>query len=460
MRFLAIFILIVGQVFGQRISSGGDHSLMVCKDGKVYAAGNNIDGQLGNGSLASDSIFQQVLGIDSIKSVQAGGWYSIALQNNGAVWVWGNNFSSQLGLGLNGPINAYVPTRMDSIGPVTQISAGAFHALYLLEDSTVWGTGNNQSGELGQIPPPYGHVRPGMVPGLNDVIKIHAGNGFSLVLRSDSTVWSFGSNGWGYLGRGSVSASASAPAQMDSLTSVIDITGGGYNSFALTSDGKVWGLGRNDYGQLSNAIPQGQLDFTAKPVMISGVDSIVAISSLGTHVLALKSDGTVWAWGANGYGHLGNGTTNKVSSPTKVIGLKGIVEVNAGVAGMAVDSAGQVYTWGYSPDGALGSDSIHQKLIATPISPVSCNPIISLSEPKMYASSIEVYPNPTNSAIYLKLQEGQNMESLELYNSTGALVKKVNHAASMLDVSDLAPGMYVLAIKIDGELVMKKVVKE
>lgn len=170
--------------------------------------------------------------------------------------------------------------------------------------------------------------------------KIEAGWAHSLAIKSDGTVWAWGSNSNCQFGNGSTT-SINAPIQINN--DITDISAGQYHSLFLKGDGTVWGCGSNLNGELGN----GTTTTSKVPVEVSNLTEIVAISNLGSHSLALKSDGTVWAWGKNNYGQLGNGTTNNSSVPTKVSNLTDVIAISSGYwSSLALKSDGTVWIWG------------------------------------------------------------------------------------------------------------------
>ena len=124
---------------------------------------------------------------------------------------------------------------------------------------------------------------------------------------------------------------------------MVAIAGGDSHSLALKSDGTVWAWGYNGCGQLGDGSTTNRLT----PVQVSGLTGVVAIAGGGSHSLALKSDGTVWAWGCNDYGQLGDGTTTNRLTPVQVSGLTGVVAIAGGGAhSLALKSDGTVWAWG------------------------------------------------------------------------------------------------------------------
>ncbi|MGB9849149.1 MAG: Ig-like domain-containing protein, partial [Moorellaceae bacterium] len=129
------------------------------------------------------------------------------------------------------------------------------------------------------------------------------------------------------------------------------IAGGDNHSLAVKSDGTVWAWGWNYYGQLGD----GTTINHTTPMRVTNLTGVVAVAAGIYHSLALKSDGTAWAWGWNGYGHLGDGTTTNRTAPVQVQGLTGVVAVAAGgYHSLALKSDGTVWAWGRNYEGQLG----------------------------------------------------------------------------------------------------------
>jgi alpha-tubulin suppressor-like RCC1 family protein len=243
------------------------------------------------------------------------------------------------------------------------VAAGANHTLALKPDGTVWAWGYNGYGQLGNNSN-TSSSSPVQVTGLSDVVAIAAGALHSLAVKADGTVLSWGYNFNGQLGNNSTTDSW-VPVQVQNLTGspVVAVAADRYNSnfysfsLALKADGTVWGWGSNLSGQLGSGAGSPQLT----PVQVVGITGVTRISVGSAHSLALKTDGaaagTVWAWGFNGGGQLGDGTVTNRATP--VSGLTGAVGLGGGLFhSMAVKQDGSVFAWGGdTASGLLGDGS-------------------------------------------------------------------------------------------------------
>jgi hypothetical protein len=195
-----------------------------------------------------------------------------------------------------------------------------------------------------------------VVEGLTGIVAVsteHSGGaGHSLALKNNGTVWAWGPNDYGQLGDGTNNASET-PVQVSGLSDVVAIATSGENfSVALKSDGTVWAWGRNDfseYGIPGGTLGDGSTDNSNVPVQVSGLTGITAIScnALSLHTLALKSDSTVWSWGINWAGQLGDGTTTDRLTPVQVSGLSDATAIAAGyIHSVAIKADSTVVIWG------------------------------------------------------------------------------------------------------------------
>jgi len=202
---------------------------------------------------------------------------------------------------------------------IPQISAGGFHSVALKIGKTVWTWGNNTYGQLGNGTNNDSNT-PVQVSDISDVVAIAGGYWHTIALKSDGTVWTWGNNTYGQLGNGTNNDS-NTPVQVSDISDVAAIAGGYWHTIALKSDGTVWAWGNNTYGQLGD----GTNTDRNTPVQVDelsdinvNVDTVIPIAGGRWHTVALKLDGTVWAWGNNFYGQLGDGSNLDSNTPVQV----------------------------------------------------------------------------------------------------------------------------------------------
>ena len=233
-------------------------------------------------------------------------------------------------------------------------AGGGAHSLAIRADGTLLAWGANAAGQLG-LGTTASEVFPMAVPGLIQVEQIAAGDAHSLALTADGRLWAWGANDQGQLGDGTVEAKAS-PVQVTGgwLAPIVAIAAGAEFSLALSSDGTLWSWGANSDGQLGDGTTQSR----SSPGLLTVPLGLVSIAAGGSHAVALDASGAVWAWGRNTDGQLGDGTTATALQP-RLVGFASpaptIVRIAAGQAhSMAVDDAGGLWTWGRDLWGQLG----------------------------------------------------------------------------------------------------------
>jgi alpha-tubulin suppressor-like RCC1 family protein len=279
------------------------------------------------------------------------------LTQTGAV-SWGSNQEGQLGTGTT--TSSALFQQVSGLGSgVVQVSAGSSHSLALTSDGSVWAWGANSAGELGNGTLTNSSV-PVKVTGLTGVIKVAAGSGHSLALRSDGTVWAWGVNTSGQLGDGTITGSGDTPVQVSGLTGITQIAAGGLFSLALRSDGTVWAWGDNSLGQLGDNSTTLRSDVPVRVAGLSMATSIAAgsVTGLATRFTPNTSAQILVAWGGNEAGQLGDGmfTSRRVVAQVTGIGAPSIAGIAAGdLYCLVLGSDGSVWGWGANDFGQLGS---------------------------------------------------------------------------------------------------------
>jgi alpha-tubulin suppressor-like RCC1 family protein len=346
---------VTGPVASAAVAAGGSHSLALRDDGTVWAWGYNFNGQLGDGTTTQRSTPVSLNALTGVSAIAVGTNHSLALRSDGTVWAWGSNFNGQLGDGTT--TQRTVPTQVSGLTGVTAIAAGVSHSLALKSDGSVWAWGYNINGQLGDGSTTQRTV-PTQVSSLSAVAGIGAGSSHSLAVKVDGSVWTWGLNSSGQLGDGTTTQ-RTAPVQVSGLAGVSAAAGGATHSLGVKTDGSVWAWGSNLYGQLGDGTTIGQ---QLTPVQAVLTPAAAGGDGGGSHSLARAGDGSVWAWGVNTTGQLGDGTTTLRRSPVQVSGLVGVAHVSAGSNhSLAVTSDGTLWAWGDNTYGKLGDGTTAQR---------------------------------------------------------------------------------------------------
>ncbi|MBI4947259.1 MAG: T9SS type A sorting domain-containing protein [Bacteroidetes bacterium] len=374
-----------GGASAQTIAAGSFYSLALCNDGTVRALGRNTYGNLGDGTVTQRLTPVQVKTgasgcvtyLCNITALAAGD-QSLALKSDGTLWAWGWNANGQLGDGTTA--TKLTPVQVSGLTGITAVSAGAYYSLARKSDGTVWAWGYNNFGQLGdntntqRLTPVQVHGS-GNVGFLTGITAVSAGmntgglgEAHSLALKSDGTVWAWGLNNRGQLGDGT-NTNRTTPVQVSGLTGITAVSAGMYYSLALKSDGTVWAWGFNWYNDLGDGTNTDRWT----PVQVHGPGNVGFLTGMKAvaagmyHALALKNDGTVWAWGNNGSGQLGQGTWTNSTTPLQVLtGASGcstylcnITSIAAGYEhSLALKNDGTLWAWGGNGNGALGDNTV------------------------------------------------------------------------------------------------------
>lgn len=314
----------------EKIVSGKSHTLILTKNGYVFAFGWNKAGQIGNGNDRNVSKPVKVKLNDKeylkdIIDIGAGDIHSIALHKNGFVLTWGGNVSGQLGDGTykNSKFPVFVKYKSGKIfDGVIKVAGGWDFSVALRKDGTIWTWGDNKYGQLGDgtiMNRNYPLPVKTNVKDLKNIIDIKAGAFHVLALSKDGTVWSWGDNEFGQLGDGTYK-NRFYPVKVKNLKNIVKISCGAFHSLAIDKDGNLYAWGKNWKGQLGD----GTYKDRNIPVLVKGengegyLKDVVEVSAGRNHTIVLTKDGTIFVFGGNSFGQLGNMILKKVNFPIKV----------------------------------------------------------------------------------------------------------------------------------------------
>lgn len=300
------------------VSAGRWHSAALDHLGRVWAWGANYYWQLG----IEDSLQEiplppgdrstpvVVAGLPKVITLSAGGAFNLALAETGEIWAWGENVYGQLGNGSS--ISRAVPQLVGGLGNIRHIAAGYFHALAADDSGQLWGWGDNSRGQLTASEKAF-YEQPQLLRSALDLKGLSAGRTHSLALGSDGAVLFWGAANY------STMLAPTAPSQWMALTvsgipPAKAVAAGGSHSVVLSEDGSVWTWGLNHVGQLGLSSP----DDSALPRQVPGLSNIVSIAAGGLSTFALSEDGALYSWGDNSHGQLGMGEAFDLVTPVAV----------------------------------------------------------------------------------------------------------------------------------------------
>ena len=254
--------------------------------------------------------------------VSAGGYHTVARKSDGTAWSWGNNRSGQLGDGSS--TDRIAPVNSGTLTNFTQVSAGEYHTLAVTADGKLYAWGFNQNGQLGDGTT-TDRAAPKQIGTATKWVAVSAGKAHSLGLQSDGSLWVWGRNFNGQLGDGTTVdrtaptriAATVANGSSTSAANWVAISAGDSHSVARLSTGRLYAWGSNAFGQAGQGTTATANAQYTEPTAI-GTATWVAIDAGGDHTLAIRSDGALFSWGANGSGQLGADAADTATAPVQV----------------------------------------------------------------------------------------------------------------------------------------------
>ena len=352
------------------MAAGNFHTCALDTNGAAYCWGMNGYGQMGNPtgvhSVTAYPTPQAVVGGLLFTSLTAGFRQSCGLTATGAAYCWGDNYSGQLGNTTNNEVaDTYNPSPLPVDGGLTftMLESGNDHVCGLVASGVLYCWGGNALGQLGTTTnnlTGLANPAPTPVPGGLTFVTFAAGANHTCGIATGGAVYCWGDNTRGQLGNataiGEGNTPQPTPALVQGLPPLVSIVAGGYHNCGLTAAGAAWCWGDNWVGNLGGGTTD---EVSPTPVAVTGGHVFTALGAGGGHTCGLTSGGTLYCWGGNLSGQLGNSinysTSNPNYTPTAVAGLTfAAVGINAAHT-CALTAAGQAWCWGFNRYGQIGT---------------------------------------------------------------------------------------------------------
>lgn len=283
--------------------------------------------------------------------IAVGKTHSVALKSDGTLWTWGSNDDYQLGNGAKD--NKAAPIQIGSDTDWMSVFAGDTHSFAIKKDGSTWSWGGSYTGHLALSGNPSSVEKPTKCDeSLSSVKAIQAGYAHSVAIKSDGTILVWGSSGRGQFGNSKEGQTGALPSQVGETAEWVTVSAGTSHNIALKKDGSLWAWGDNTNGQLGD----GSTTQRNVPTQITKGKDWAFIDAGANHNLTVKKDGTLWSWGSNMNGQLGDKSTDARSKPSKIGKDNDWVWVEAGFdTSFGMKKDGSIWSWGVNYAGHLGN---------------------------------------------------------------------------------------------------------
>ena len=308
---------IAGGTNWKQVAGGRYHTAAIKTDGTLWSWGRNTYGELGDNTIAhKSSPVQTIAGGTNWKLVASGWLHTAAIKTDGTLWTWGYNYYGTLG--DNTIANKSSPVQTIAGGTNWKLVAGGrYHTAAIKTDGTLWLWGRNNYGQLGDN---TRVSKSSPVQTIDDEgtnwKSVSGGTAHTAAIKTDGTLWLWGTNYYGTLGDETIIDKSSPIQTVAGGTNWKLVASGDYYTAAIKTDGTLWTWGRNNYGSLGD----NTIAHKSSPIQtIAGGTNWKQVECGTDYIAAIKTDGTLWTWGANFYGMLGDNTDISKSSPVQTI---------------------------------------------------------------------------------------------------------------------------------------------
>lgn len=444
------------------ISAGQNFSMAIKSDGTMWGWGINSNRLgLGLGNLANQNLPVQIGTDTDWLSVSAGETHTLAVKLNGTLWSWGNGAFGQLG---NGVFSSATPN-VTQIGTATDwssVSAGYGFSLAIKTNGTLWSWGLNNTGQLGDNTLVDKNL-PIQVGVATDWLRVDAGGQHSLGVKTTGTLWAWGNNTFGQLGNGN-NTTSQIPIQIGTLTNWSLVSAGFDHSLAIDNTNALFSWGNNVNGQLGSGTNTASNSPTQVLFTSDGTVSLaIAISAGNTHSLILRNDSSLWSCGFNTSGQLGQGTNVNTNAFSQVGTLTNWLILSAGDPhSLVLQNNFDLWSTGRNVEGQLG---IGNNTSTNTLQPIACPVSLSVHDQGMN-SNFKVYPNPTSHSITIDASANiSDRNTITITNTQGQLIKRVTFQTTngqllqTIDLTNQSNGIYILTVTSDEHTYQTKIIK-
>ena len=460
--FIVITLLLINNGYSQcfvTLTNKYNHNIGIKTNGTLWGWGWGDWGQLSNTTDFNEPSPIQIGTSNNWQFAVAGYYNAFSIKTDGSLWGTGRNDFGQLGIG-----NANIVENLTQIGTATnwkQIAPADSFTIGLRLDGSLWGWGFNDYYQVGDgtLTTRYSPVQLGTATDWKMIASCAARQGFAL--KNNGTLWGWGSNLTGMLGDSTVQT-VPVPTQLNTDTDWKSITLGYAHILAIKNNGTLWSWGGGDNGECGDNLPLFYFRDTPQQV---GTDTWKVVAGGYFFSFGIKNNGTLWAWGKNDVGQLGDGTTTNQAHPVQIGTDTNWSTVAAGYQHVvALKTNGAIYTWGNNISGQLGNGTTTNTTTPAAITITGC--ALANDGFSKENNSFTISPNPAKSELNLNYNGNEVINTIIIYDITGKEVFKTQPVTTTtlmatFSIAELQSGSYLVVLKNnDKTVVSKQLVKE
>lgn len=437
---IAILFTSISNSQCHRLVDAGNYFVLALKtDNTLWGWGANYNGELGDGTYQIRPTISQIGNASDWLTIATGGEHTIAIKTDGTLWSWGSNNAGQLGDGTT--VKKNTPIQIGTDNNWRSISTKGSTSFAIKTNGTLWGWGQNNISNVGLGFYSLNITTPTQVGTETDWKNIYAGFDITVAIKTDNTLWAWGSNLNGKIGVGGFTGNYLSPIQIGTDTDWKEVSTG-YHTLALKQNGTMWAWGNNSYGELGdNSNINKDL-----PIQIGTDTDWLNIYATNYSSYGIKNNGTLWTWGSNTNYEMGNGTTTNISIPTQINDETNWESISPrGSHVEALKSDKSIYHWG-------ANHGIFPATIVTTPTQMAGNCLLSVEN---FHRDVEVqlFPNPANQIVTINNKSNQKITSIVFIDMVGKEIFTLNKNFESINVEKLEGGMYQVIINFEEGLI-------
>ena len=445
--FLSLTTIINAQCY-ENLSFGASHTIGMKTDGTFWGWGYAYAGQLLTTNETEPNPIQ-IATTNEFNKIYVGATNTFAIKNNGTLWGCGSNQQGRLGVNSSTEF-FYSFQQITTATNWLKVAPSFSYTIALKSDGTIWGWGRNDNYQTGNTPATLNQPIPMQIGADTDWIEIATGtSSTSFAIKSNGTIWGWGSNPTSIIVSGSGTTTVSTPTQVGTDTDWVKMSVGGQHILAQKQDGTLWSWGGG------NALGVGGTPSVTNIPQQVTTDTWKSFSTGTGTSFGVKSDGTLWAWGANTNGQLGLGHTNHPVTLPQQIGTDtnwDTVQARNFYTTMATKTDGSVWYWGTNYYGEFGNGTDYdtnyyispQQTLGICVTPLS-TPIFQQK------NVFTMYPNPAKDVVLLDYDLTVTNATVSIFDVMGRLIQNVAlnsfSGTNELNVSAYPAGIYLVLVK-------------